>query len=113
MSKDSVAPEFVETLASYRNELDSLDAELIAVLAKRFAVTAKVGELKAEYAASPSDAAREERQLKRLADLSREQGLPVEVTRTIFETIFALVRDNHRSIALARSSPPPSFQVGS
>lgn len=102
MNDEQLPQHFMETLSGHRAELDALDAQLVALLAKRFAVTTKVGELKAAYEASPLDAAREHAQLERLADLARENALSVNVTRTIFETLFALVRESHRNIARAK-----------
>ncbi|MEE1923547.1 chorismate mutase [Pseudomonas sp. 148P] len=98
----SPPPSFQETLGAYRQELDVLDEQIVALLAKRFAVTQKVGELNAMHAVEPVDNAREAAQLERLTELSRQYGLPDATTRAIFETVIGLVRDNHRDIARAR-----------
>lgn len=104
MTNDHLPPTYWQSLAGLREELDGLDAQLTALLAKRFSVTTKVGELKAAYGADAADATREAAQLERLVALSREHGLPLEATRSIFETVFGLVRENHRHIARARAS---------
>lgn len=102
MTNDPLPPVYWQTLSGYREELDSLDAELVALLARRFAVAAEVGELKAAYAAEPLDGTREAAQLERLVGLAREHGLPVKVTQRIFTAVFELVREGHRDIAQRR-----------
>ena len=90
---------FNDSLLEYRAQLDTLDAQLISVLAARFAVTEKVGQLKARHRAPAADSQREATQLERLLVCSRECGLAGEVTRAVYETLFGLVRDSHRAIA--------------
>jgi len=103
VTDEAPLPPFRETLRAYREELDVLDEQIVALLAKRFSVTQKVGELKAMYAADAVDNARETAQLERFTELSRQYGLPSDTTRAVFETVIGLVRENHRNIARAKS----------
>ena len=48
-----------DELLSLRNQIDTLDDELILILAKRFEVTARVGKLKAEKGLDSVDETRE------------------------------------------------------
>lgn len=80
-----------------REEIDKLDDELVAVLARRFQVTDKVGQLKAEYQLSSVDPVREEAKLVHLKELSEKASLNSEFVLDLFRNIFAEVVRNHRS----------------
>jgi chorismate mutase len=99
MSSEPLLIAFNEALRGHRSELDVLDAELTSLLAKRFAVTAKIGELKAAHEIDATDLVREQAQLDRLTALGAAAGLGNDVTREVFSTIFRLVRENHRALA--------------
>ena len=86
---------FADSLLEHRRELDAIDAQLVSLLAARFAVTRRIGELKAAHGVAAADPAREQAQMERLLTLSAAQELPIEVTRTVFETLFRIVRENH------------------
>jgi len=91
---------FADSLHAYRRELDELDARLISLLAERFAVTRRIGALKAVHGVGAVDRLREQAHLERLVSLSAAVDVPAEVTRAVFETLFRFVRENHRAQAL-------------
>jgi len=95
MNPQLLPPEFTALLLEYRRELDALDAQFVSLLAARFAVTRRIGALKAAHGAAAADPAREHAQLQRLLALSGELDLPTEVTRALYETLFRFVRANH------------------
>jgi len=95
MNPQSLPKIFTDSLQMYRRELDDLDAQLIALLAVRFAITRNIGALKASHGVAAADPAREREQLDRLVSLSADSDLPSEVTRAVFETLFRFVRANH------------------
>jgi|SRR5450432_659653 chorismate mutase len=90
---------FSDLLLEHRRELDSIDSESVSLLAARFAITRRIGALKAAHGVAAADPAREQAQLERLLDLSDGEGLPTELTRTVFETAFRFVRAHHRAQA--------------
>lgn len=94
---------FYDSLHEHRRELDALDLQLLSLLAARFAVTGKIGELKARHGAPAADPLREQAQLERLVGLSRELGLRPQVIRAVFETLFLFVRKDHLAHAGAKS----------
>ncbi len=104
MKNPAVSPIFADCLQRYRRELDELDDHLISLLATRFAITRSIGALKAEHGVAAADPARERAQLERLLGLAADLGLPIEVTRAVFETLFRFVRANHRTLAGAQTS---------
>lgn len=101
MDDQALPQAYLDALLGYRQELDALDAELVALLATRFAVTRQVGALKAAHGAAAADPGREHAQLERLSELSSSLGLPVEVVRAVFATVFRFVREGH----LAQARP--------
>jgi chorismate mutase len=66
MSETKPAPD--QVLAGYRASIDNIDAALIHMLAERFRITKAVGAYKADHKLPPSDPAREEAQLRALAE---------------------------------------------
>ena len=86
---------FTDSLLEHRRELDAIDAQLLSLLGVRFAITRRIGALKACHGVEAADPAREQAQLERLLVLSADLDLPTEVTRAVFETLFGFVRANH------------------
>jgi chorismate mutase len=90
---------FNDSLLEYRAQLDAVDAQLISLLAARFSITSKIGELKARHCAPAADPTREAAQLGRLLARSNELGLAREVTQAVYATLFSLVRQSHAAVA--------------
>ncbi|HHX83668.1 MAG TPA: chorismate mutase, partial [Pseudomonadaceae bacterium] len=61
-----VNPEAPKTLLQLRDSIDQIDDELLAVLARRFEITARVGQLKAEHGLDSVDPVREQEKLQLL-----------------------------------------------
>ena len=86
MSEQPLAPEDCQTMPEVRAGVDALDAELIALLARRF------GYMRAAARIKPSrDAVRDEpRKAEVIANavaLARAQGLPVELVGRLWEQL--------------------------
>jgi len=96
MSVD-VAPAVPTELAQLRGQIDTLDAELLDTLARRFAVTDQVGQLKARQGLASVDPQREQQKLQHLRRLASEKGLNDEFIQQLFQHIFNEVVKNHRS----------------
>ena len=63
-------------LARLRGSIDNLDSALVCLLAERFKITQRVGELKAELGLPPADPQREAQQIERLpSPVQLPQGL--------------------------------------
>jgi len=112
MSKQPPAGDFCELLLAHRRELDALDEQLVSLLAARFAVTRRIGALKAAHGVPAADAERERAQLESLTLLSRELGLPSDVTRALYQTLFQFVRENHLTQAVAANESPGAREPG-
>lgn len=88
-------------LAEYRAQIDECDAQLVQLLARRFAVTEKIGELKARAHLPAADPAREKVQLARLRALAAAQGLDPAVAEHTWRAIVRAVKRRHAAIAKA------------
>ena len=95
MSSDEAA----ELLGRYREHIDECDAALVKILARRFEITEKVGELKALVELPAADPAREAAQVASLHELAEAEGLNPEVAESVWRHIVELVKARHREIA--------------
>ena len=90
MTKESIAPQ----LKALRNEIDEIDSKLVELLAKRRAVTTKVGELKSQVG-MPIYAPEREAEL---ITLRRQQAMEEGVSPELIEDILRrLMRDSYIS----------------
>lgn len=78
-----------EQLASWRLEIDKIDARLIVLLAERFAITKRIGDYKAERNLHTRDFQREERQLNQIKELAAEH----DISESFSEDLLRLVVD--------------------
>jgi chorismate mutase len=93
-----------EQLLEIREKIDAVDRKLVLLLAERFALTNRVGHLKARNQLQAVDPDREARKLEALRALSREHDLNPDLVADLFTQIMAEVVKNHRRI---RDAAPP------
>ena len=86
-------------LDGLRASIDNLDAALICVLAERFKITKRVGELKKARGLAPADPDREAQQIARLRDLAARSNLDPEFAEKFLTFIVAEVVRHHEAIA--------------
>lgn len=86
-------------LARLRSSIDNMDAALIHLLAERFKITQRVGELKAERGLPAADPAREGEQIARLRGLAAEANLDPEFAEKFLNFIVSEVVRHHEAIA--------------
>jgi len=86
-----------ETLQSYRESIDNIDAALIFLLAERFKVTQAVGHYKADAGLPPADPERESRQIERLRALARSAHLDPDFSEKFLRFIIDEVIRHHQS----------------
>lgn len=85
-------------LAEIRERVDAADARLVRLLAERFALTHRIGVLKAGARLPPLDARREEEKLAALKTLGKERGLSPELVADLFGRIMREVVSNHERL---------------
>jgi len=91
----------VETLEELRKSIDNIDNAVVAMLAERFKVTARVGRYKASHRLPAKDPAREASQYARISELSQQYGLDPELAAAILALVIARVIEDHETIASA------------
>jgi chorismate mutase len=91
-------------LNELRLSIDNMDAALVHLLAERFKITQRVGELKARHGLPPADPAREAAQVQRLRSLAAESRLDPEFAEKFLNFIVAEVVRHHEAIAAARDA---------
>ena len=94
-----LTPEQVRAeLERYRASIDNMDAALVHLLAERFKITQRVGELKAGNDLPPADPERERRQIERLRELARQAQLDPEFAEKVLTFIVSEVVRHHEAI---------------
>lgn len=86
-------------LQRLRGSIDNMDSALIHLLAERFKVTQRVGELKADAGMPAADPDREAEQIRRLRALASEAQLDPELAEKFLNFIVAEVVRHHEQIA--------------
>ncbi|GAB6940022.1 chorismate mutase [Isoptericola variabilis] len=92
---DGMPQEILELRAS----IDNIDAALVHLLAERFKMTRRVGELKAVGGLPPADPSRDRQQVDRLKGLAEGAGLDPEFTEQFRNFIVSEVIRHHERIA--------------
>ena len=85
-----------DELAALRRRIDEADERLVTVLAERFGVTRRVGELKAELGLAPIDAQREAEVDAKVRRLAREHGLSEDLVSDVLRAVIDRVVAEHR-----------------
>ena len=86
-----------EELLALRASLDNLDASIISILAERFKMTRRVGQLKAQYRLPATDAAREDSQMVQLRRLAEEAQLDPAFAERFLRFVIDEVVRHHES----------------
>ena len=95
--------EQAESLADLRAQIDDVDAELVALIGRRFGLTRQVGVVKAEQGLPSRDEARESHQRLRLALLAEEQGIDAATVLRVYDAVANRVVEEHE--AMRRGNP--------
>lgn len=97
-------------LERLRGSIDNLDSALLHLLAERFKVTQRVGELKARHGLPPADPTREQQQIERLRALAADAKLDPEFAEKFLTFIVREVVRHHQLIAAEHREEGPGQQ---
>lgn len=101
MSLESVPAEMQKELLELRTQIDRLDESLVLLLANRFALTRRVGHIKAGARLDSFDPQREEQKLNNIRALCEEHGLNPDMVADILAQIMKETVRNHDRIRAA------------
>lgn len=87
-----------EEILKVRAQIDRIDHGLVLLLANRFALTYRVGELKAEYGLEALDPERESRKIAEIRAVCEDHGVNPELVTEILERVMREVVKNHKVI---------------
>jgi chorismate mutase len=85
-------------LTAARQSIDNLDAALVHLLAERFKITRRVGQIKAAYGLPPADPEREVAQIARLRELAAASDLDPEFAEKFLTFVVREVVRHHESL---------------
>jgi chorismate mutase len=94
-----VTSEIPGEILAIRASIDNIDAALVHLLAERFKMTRRVGEIKAVTAMPPADPSRDAAQIERLTSIATEAGLDPAFAEAFRAFIVAEVIRHHKLIA--------------
>lgn len=100
MGPESVPAELLEV----REKIDQTDQQIIALLAQRFQLTHRVGELKAIHALDALDPGREAEKLAEIEAICQQNGLNPVLVTALFDQIMEEVKRNHKRLREQHSS---------
>jgi len=83
-------------LTTLRTKIDACDAELIALLARRFSYTRQIGKLKAQNGLPPKDKAREQAVLEHVGALATQKKMNPDLIQSMFAILMRAVRAEHK-----------------
>jgi len=87
-----------EELLRSREKIDQSDSDLLNLLAERFALTLRVGEIKATQSLESFDPLREAQKIEKLRALSSSLGLNPDLVAQLFTEIMKEVVKNHQRL---------------
>lgn len=94
MAENTVPDELLKS----REKIDQIDSDLLKLLAERFALTFRVGEIKALQSLASFDPVREAQKIDRLRAQSTELGLNPDLVEQLFTDIMKEVVKNHQRV---------------
>lgn len=98
MNSNNTQTAALNELLSLRQQIDRLDHALVLLLANRFALTQKVGELKASAGLNSVDPKREEEKLASIRNLCEAHELNPDLLTDILAQIMRETVRNHERI---------------
>ncbi|HMA25037.1 MAG: chorismate mutase [Gemmatimonas sp.] len=92
MSDGATNSESLAELTRCREEIERIDNEIVALLARRLALGKRTGELKRVAGLPILDPTREAAVIRRVTGVARDAGLPAEPVREVYWQIVGMSR---------------------
>jgi chorismate mutase len=101
--KKMATPPVPEELLRVRAQIDRIDHGLVLLLANRFALTHRVGELKTQFGLEALDPDRESRKIADIRAVCEAHGVNPDLATEILERVMREVVKNHKAIKASQS----------
>ena len=85
----------MDELKRFRDDIDTIDSEIMRLFGERFRVTEQVGRYKAAQGLPSTDSAREAAQMERIAALAEENGVDPAFARQLLRLTIDRVVATH------------------
>ena len=85
-------PDDANPLLQLRDEIERVDREIVAAVARRVELARRIGDLKKDDRRATLDTGREAAVIRRATELGREAGLDPEAARELFWTLVGICR---------------------
>lgn len=96
---DSDLADYAQRIIALRQSIDNIDNAVIYLLAERFALTNRIGSIKAQAGFAPCDSNRENEQIARLCAIAQDAGLEQSVAREYHKFVVSESKKRHKLIA--------------
>lgn len=96
---DSDLADCAKRIITLRQSIDNIDNAVIYLLAERFALTNRIGSIKAQAGFAPCDSNRENEQIARLCAIAQDAGLEQAVAREYHKFVVSESKKRHKLIA--------------
>lgn len=96
---DSDLADYAKRIIALRQSIDNIDNAVIYLLAERFALTKRIGCIKAQAGFAPCDSNRENEQIARLCSIAQDAGLEQQVAREYHKFVVSESKKRHKLIA--------------
>lgn len=96
---DSDLADYAKRIIALRQSIDNIDNAVIYLLAERFALTKRIGCIKAQAEFAPCDSNRENEQIARLCSIAQDAGLEQQVAREYHKFVVSESKKRHKLIA--------------
>ena len=96
---DSDLADRAKRIITLRQSIDNIDNAVIYLLAERFALTNRIGSIKAQAGFAPYDSNRENEQIARLCTIAHPAGLEQSIAREYHKFVVSESKKRHKLIA--------------
>ena len=97
-SSNTCCKDAAEKIIALRQSIDNSDGAVVALLAERFKITQRIGEIKAQAGFAPADTRREHTQVNRLLELAKTAGLDASIAVQYHEFVVTEAKKRHKQM---------------
>jgi chorismate mutase len=104
-------PGLTAEIQQVRAQVDSIDRQIAVILAHRFSLTNRIGQLKAEIGEEPLDPSRQKARQDLLRQLAMQTGVELSLLEEIFDAVKERTQRSHMQHLVVRQTDVGAQQV--